>query len=180
MFQFARFVMEDFIDSANFTMFVVSINDRYMVYNASRRRLTINDPIKADFKSPLDLLTNDNLALWTRTTRYRVRGESDGSDLGDGGGVGAIRKLFALAGRGFGGEEAAVGGGEDATADGIEEEGKEGKDGGGEEVGGAGARAIRRSAGVSSDGFGPRLDDGSAGGGVEDAGGAAVVWADRG
>ena len=75
MFQFTKFVMEDFIDSANFTMFVVSLNNRYMVYNASRRRLTVNDSLTADFKSPLDLLTNDNLALWTRTSRYRVRGE---------------------------------------------------------------------------------------------------------
>jgi hypothetical protein len=50
---------------------------------------------------------------------------TDGLNLGNGGGVGAIRELFALAGRGFGGEEAAVGGGENAAADGIEEEGEE-------------------------------------------------------
>jgi len=76
MFQFTRFVMEDFIDSSNFVMYVVSLNNRYMVYNTSRRRLTVNDSMTADFKSPLDLLTNDNLALWTRTSRYRVRGEA--------------------------------------------------------------------------------------------------------
>jgi hypothetical protein len=75
MFQFNRFVMEDFIDSSNFVMYVVSLNNRYMVYNTSRRRLTINDPMTADFKSPIDLITNDNLALWTRVSRYRVRGE---------------------------------------------------------------------------------------------------------
>jgi len=75
MFQFTKFDIEDFIDSAVFTMFIVSLNNRYMVYNGSRRRLTVSDPIQAAFKSPLDLLTNDNLALWTRTSRYRVRGE---------------------------------------------------------------------------------------------------------
>jgi hypothetical protein len=75
MFQFTKFDIEDFIDSSVFTMFIVSLNNRYMVYNGSRRRLTISDPIQAAFKSPLDLLTNDNLALWTRTSRYRVRGE---------------------------------------------------------------------------------------------------------
>ena len=76
MFQFTRFVMEDFIDSSNAVMYVVSLNNRYMVYNCSRRRLTVNDSMSADFESPLDLITNDNLALWTRTSRYRVRGEA--------------------------------------------------------------------------------------------------------
>ena len=71
-----------------------------------------------------------------------------------------------------------MGGGENATADGVEKEGEEGKDGGREEVGGAGAGAIRGAAGVSSNGFGPGFDDGGAGGGVVNAGGAAVVWAD--
>jgi hypothetical protein len=75
MFQFTKFDIEDFIDSMVYTMFIVSLNNRYMVYNGSRRRLTLSDPIQAAFKSPLDLLTNDNLALWTRTSRYRVRGE---------------------------------------------------------------------------------------------------------
>jgi hypothetical protein len=75
MFQFTKFDIEDFIDSAVFTMFIVSLNNRYMVYNGSRRRLTVSDPIQGAFKSPLDLLTNDNLALWTRTSRYRIRGE---------------------------------------------------------------------------------------------------------
>ncbi len=75
MFQFTRFVMEDFIDSSNAVMYVVSLSNRYMVYNTSRRRLTISDSITADFKSPFDLITNENLALWTRVSRYRVRGE---------------------------------------------------------------------------------------------------------
>jgi hypothetical protein len=104
---------------------------------------------------------------------------SDSFNLGDRGGVGAIRELFALAGRCLGGEEAAVGGGEDAAPDGVEKEGEEGKDGGGEEVGCAGAGAIRGAARMSSDCFGPRVDDGGAGGGVVDAGGTAVVGADR-
>ena len=68
--------------------------------------------------------------------------------------------MLALAGRGLGGEEAAVGGGDDAAANGIEEEGEEGKNGGGEDVGGAGAGAIRCAARVGSDGFGPGFDDG--------------------
>ena len=75
MFQFTRFVMEDFIDSSNAVMYVVSLNNRYMVYNTSRRRLTVSDSLTGDFKSPFDLITNENLALWTRVSRYRVRGE---------------------------------------------------------------------------------------------------------
>jgi len=73
-----------------------------------------------------------------------------------------------------------VGGGENAAAYGIEEKGEEGKNGGGEEVGGAGAGAIRCAARVGSDGFGPGFDDGGAGGGVINAGGGAVVRANLG
>jgi hypothetical protein len=38
MFQVTRFVMEDFVDSLDQIIYIVSLNKRYMVYNASRRR----------------------------------------------------------------------------------------------------------------------------------------------
>ena len=76
MYQFTQFVMEDFIDSSMFNMYIVSTSNRYMVYNASRRRLGSASVFTGDFNSPLDLLTNDNLATWTRSSRYRVVGEA--------------------------------------------------------------------------------------------------------
>jgi hypothetical protein len=69
--------MEDFIDSLEQTIYIVSLNKRYMVYNASRRRLVWPDviPMDADQVAPLDLITVENLCAWTRTSRYRVKGE---------------------------------------------------------------------------------------------------------
>ena len=52
---------------------------------------------------------------------------ADGDDLGNGGGVGAVIQLLALAGRGLGGEEAAVGGGDKAAAYRVQEEGEDSK-----------------------------------------------------
>ena len=76
MFQITRFVMEDFIDSLEQTIYIVSLNKRYMVYNASRRRLVWSDVMHMDAdQSPLDLITVENLCAWTRTSRYRVKGE---------------------------------------------------------------------------------------------------------
>ena len=76
MFQITRFVMEDFVDSLEQTIYVVSLNKRYMVYNASRRRLVTSDVLRMDAdQSPLDLINIGNLCLWTRTSRYRVMGE---------------------------------------------------------------------------------------------------------
>ena len=43
MFQINRFVMEDFVDSVYQTIYIVSLNKRYMVYNASRRRLVFTE-----------------------------------------------------------------------------------------------------------------------------------------
>ena len=77
MFQFTRFVMEDYIDSLEQTIYIVSLNKRYMVYNASRRRLVWSDVLHMDAdQSPLDLITLENLCAWTRTSRYRVMGEA--------------------------------------------------------------------------------------------------------
>jgi len=69
--------MEDFVDSLNQTIYIVSLNKRYMVYNSSRRRLVWPDVMHMDAEdqSPLDLITVENLCAWTRTSRYRVRGE---------------------------------------------------------------------------------------------------------
>jgi hypothetical protein len=68
--------MEDFIDSLDQTMYIVSLNKRYMVYNASRRRLVWSDVLHMEAgHEPLDLITVDNLAVWHRTSRYRVKGE---------------------------------------------------------------------------------------------------------
>jgi len=76
MFQITRFVMEDFIDSLEQTIYIVSFKKRYMVYNASRRRLVCSDVLHMGAgKAPLDLITTDNLSVWTRTSRYRVMGE---------------------------------------------------------------------------------------------------------
>lgn len=76
MFQITRFVMEDFVDSLEQTIYIVSLNKRYMVYNASRRRLVWSDVMHMDAGiAPLDLITMENLCAWTRTSRYRVMGE---------------------------------------------------------------------------------------------------------
>jgi len=73
MFQITRFVMEDFIDSLDQVIYIVSFKKRYMVYNASRRRLVCSDVLHMGAgKAPLDLITTDNLSVWTRTSRYRV------------------------------------------------------------------------------------------------------------
>ena len=78
MFQITRFVMEDFIDSLEQTIYVVSFHKRFMVYNASRRRLVHSDVQHMDEGiKPLDLITTGNLAVWTRTSRYRVKGEGE-------------------------------------------------------------------------------------------------------
>ena len=71
---------------------------------------------------------------------------ADGDDLGNGGGVGAVIQLLALAGRGLGGEEAAVGGGDKAAAYRVQEEREEGEDS--KHVTGARAGAIGGSSGV--------------------------------
>lgn len=76
MFQITRFVMEDFIDSLDNIIYIVSLNKRYMVYNASRRRLVYSDVLHMGVnQAPLDLITTDNLCVWTRVSRYRVKGE---------------------------------------------------------------------------------------------------------
>ena len=72
MFQITRFVMEDFIDSLDQIIYIVSLNQRYMVYNASRRRLVRPTVQMAAGFTPLDLITTENLSAWTRTSRYRV------------------------------------------------------------------------------------------------------------
>ena len=73
MFQITRFVMEDFIDSLDQVIYIVSLNKRYMVYNASRRRHVHSSVMHMPAGSaPLDLITTDNLSVWTRTSRYRV------------------------------------------------------------------------------------------------------------
>ena len=78
MFQVTRFVMEDFVDSLDQIIYIVSLNKRYMVYNASRRRLVYSEMQYMDAGiKPLDLITTGNLAVWTRTSRYRVKGEGE-------------------------------------------------------------------------------------------------------
>ncbi len=73
MFQITRFVMEDFVDSLDQIIYIVSLNKRYMVYNASRRRLVYSELQHMDAgQAPLDLITTSNLSVWTRTSRYRV------------------------------------------------------------------------------------------------------------
>jgi hypothetical protein len=65
--------MEDFVDSLDQIIYIVSLNKRYMVYNASRRRLVYSELQHMDAgQAPLDLITTSNLSVWTRTSRYRV------------------------------------------------------------------------------------------------------------
>jgi hypothetical protein len=65
--------MEDFVDSLDQIIYIVSLNKRYMVYNASRRRHVHSSVMHMPAGSaPLDLITTDNLSVWTRTSRYRV------------------------------------------------------------------------------------------------------------
>jgi hypothetical protein len=65
--------MEDFVDSLDQIIHIVSFNKRYMVYNSSRRRLVYSDmQYMGAGQSPLDLITTSNLSVWTRTSRYRV------------------------------------------------------------------------------------------------------------
>ena len=72
MFQINRFVMEDFVDSLNQTIHIVSLRGRYMVYNASRRRLVVSDAQRFNGSAITELITTPMLAVWTRTSRYRV------------------------------------------------------------------------------------------------------------
>ena len=73
MFQITRFVMEDFVDSLDQVIYIVSFNKRYMVYNASRRRLVYTEKqYMGATETPMDLIKTDNLSVWTRTSRYRV------------------------------------------------------------------------------------------------------------
>ena len=79
MFQITRFVMEDFVDSLDQLIYIVSFNKRYMVYNASRRRLVYSEMQFMDAgQSPLDLITTGNLAggLVPHAIVSRVRGSS--------------------------------------------------------------------------------------------------------
>jgi hypothetical protein len=72
--------MEDFIDSLYQTIYVVSLKDRYMVYNASRRRLVNPEVLHMHTgvgENPLDLIKTDILSVWTRTSRYRVSPEAE-------------------------------------------------------------------------------------------------------
>jgi len=64
--------MEDFVDSLNQTIHIVSLRGRYMVYNASRRRLVVSDAQRFNGSAITELITTPMLAVWTRTSRYRV------------------------------------------------------------------------------------------------------------
>jgi hypothetical protein len=72
MFQINRFVMEDTIDSLSQIIYIVSLRGRYMVYNASRRRLVVSDAQRFNGSAITELITTPMLATWTRTSRYRV------------------------------------------------------------------------------------------------------------
>ena len=72
MFQINRFVMEDIVDSLSQIIYIVSLRGRYMVYNASRRRLVVSDAQRFNGSAITELITTPMLAVWTRTSRYRV------------------------------------------------------------------------------------------------------------
>jgi len=70
--------MEDFVDSLDQIIYIVSFNKRYMVYNSSRRRLVYSEmQFMGAGQAPFDLITTGNLAVWTRASRYRVKGEGE-------------------------------------------------------------------------------------------------------
>jgi hypothetical protein len=71
MFTFTKFVVVDSIDH-NTGMMLVSFGNKYIVYNASRRRV-MTDLIRLDSRvDPAMLITDANLDVWISHDRYRV------------------------------------------------------------------------------------------------------------
>lgn len=75
MFKFTSFMATDVAVSSGgrVRMLIVSCNNRYHVYSATRRRFFTQDgALRGDFKDPAELLTSGNLASWTGVTYYKV------------------------------------------------------------------------------------------------------------
>jgi hypothetical protein len=54
-------------------MLIVSCNDRYLVYTATRRRyITTDCTLRGDFTDPAELITDNNLIRWTGVGYYKV------------------------------------------------------------------------------------------------------------
>lgn len=75
MFKFTSFVATDVAASGGnqVRMLIVSCNDRYLVYTATRRRyITSNGTLRGDFTDPAELITDNNLIRWTGVGYYKV------------------------------------------------------------------------------------------------------------
>ena len=71
MFTFTKFVVVDSIDHST-GMMLVSFSNKYIVYNASRRRV-MTDIIRLDSHvDPAMLITDANVGVWISHDRYRV------------------------------------------------------------------------------------------------------------
>ena len=75
MFKFTSFVASDIasVGGNQVRMLIVSCNDRYLVYTATRRRyITNNGTLRSTFTDPTELITDDNLIHWTGVGYYKV------------------------------------------------------------------------------------------------------------
>lgn len=76
MFKFTAFRATDVVDNTT-RMLIVSRNNRYLVYSATRRRYVSSGAsavFRGDFAEPAELITRDNLFLWTSNSYKPVDG----------------------------------------------------------------------------------------------------------
>ena len=71
MFTFTKFVVVDAVDN-NVGMLLVSFRNRYVVYNANRRRIVTDIMRTSSPVDPAMLVTDANLLLWLGSDSYRV------------------------------------------------------------------------------------------------------------
>lgn len=75
MFKFTSFVATDVaaVGGNQVRLLIVSRNDRYLVYTATRRRyITSSGTLRGDFTDPTELITDGNLIRWTGVGYYKV------------------------------------------------------------------------------------------------------------
>ena len=74
MFKFTSFVATDVaaVGGNQVRLLIISRNDRYLVYTATRRRFITGIPLRGDFTDPTELITDNNLINWTGVSYYKV------------------------------------------------------------------------------------------------------------
>jgi len=74
MFKFTSFVATDVaaVGGNQVRLLIVSRNDRYLVYTATRRRFITGVTLRSTFTDPAELITDDNLIHWTGVSYYKV------------------------------------------------------------------------------------------------------------